>query len=90
LSVSPFSERATRQWAKRLGLPILGMWSHGNYVFDFVVATEGGRHRHGAVDAHSDVVTWRDDPVHYPACRRLFPDDPTVPSRNHVDRRTDL
>jgi hypothetical protein len=79
LSTSQFSERSTRKWAKRLDLPILRMWSHGNYIFDFVVPADGGHHRHGAVDAKTDLVTWRDDPVHYPTCRWLFPDDPTLP-----------
>ncbi len=83
MSVSQFSERSTRRWAKRLGLPIAGMWSHGNYVFDFVVPADGG-HRHGAVDAKTDAVTWRQAPAHYPACRRLFPDDPAVAARPHA------
>jgi hypothetical protein len=78
LSIQQFTERSTRKWAKRLGLPIVRMWSHGNYIFDFVVPTEDGRHRHGEVDAKTDLVTWHEGGRHYSTCRRLFPDDPTI------------
>lgn len=69
------SDRNTRRWAARLGLPIVRMWAHGGYTFDFAVvdAEHPEGHRHGSVDMKTGEWAWADDETkryrpHYDSC----------------------
>ena len=95
MSAQRLSPRSVRRIERATGQPIVRAWSHGGYVFPFVVADpeRPDGHRHGWYDKHgSGSWGWADDPPrHYTSCRdELFaeamgvPDDPRWGARSGV------
>jgi hypothetical protein len=87
MSAQRLSDKSTRRIARATGLDVVRAWSHGGYVFDFVVGADNrDRHSHGWFDKKTG--TWdlyvgdSDNRIHYDTCfTELFPRlAPSAPS----------
>jgi hypothetical protein len=87
VSAQRLSAKSTRRIARATGLDVVRAWSHGGYVFDFVVGADNiYRHSHGWFDKKTG--TWglyldsATSISHYDTCfTELFPRlAPSAPS----------
>lgn len=65
MSLQGLSEKNTKRWAEKLGLPIERMVSNGGYWFGFRTTED----KHGFVNKISGKVEWTTDPnPHWSSC----------------------
>jgi hypothetical protein len=86
MSAQRLSDKSARRIGRETGLDIVRAWSHGGYIFDFVIADDNPtRHLHGWYDKKTG--QWALDAPemrsHYDTCyTELFP--PPTPHA-HMD-----
>jgi hypothetical protein len=77
LSAQRLSDRSTRRISRATGLNVVRAWSHGGYVFDFVIADDNpDQHTHGWFDKKTDQfgLYSHGTLTHYDTCfTELFP-----------------
>lgn len=77
MSAQRLSDKSTRRISRATGLDIVRAWSHGGYVFDFVIAADNAaRHRHGWFDKKTGQWELESENLqitHYNTCPELFP-----------------
>jgi len=79
VSAQRLNDKSTRRISRNTGLEVVRAWSHGGYIFDFVVADpeHPARHRHGWYDKKTGEYAVRQpnvDQTHYDTCfTELFP-----------------
>jgi hypothetical protein len=77
VGLQALSEKNTKKWAKRTGLPIRRINSGGGYTHYFTMDAGYGTHHHGELDIKTG--EWRlipDDQVfgHFSSCYEMFLD----------------